>query len=443
MWSSSAVAYGLGFIHSQNFISNSLSVLFLILMNPPLLWVLKRIGTRSLADPFTLFIHLFEIIGYTAVIHSFGGIEATFLLPIYAALITYVGIMGARGMPYILAGLSCACFGGMLALEHIGVLPTLKINPLYYISWQNQIAIVVIELILLSIVAFISSYTAQLLKAHRDTLRLQNEELQQVASMARESERLKSEFLANMSHELRTPLNAIIGFSELLKDRYLGVLNEQQGEATRNIHASGLHLLSIIEDLLDISQVEAGKMELEPSKTHLRRLLEENQNIFKEEVRKRRIRLTSDIRDCPEEIWADRQKLSKIIYNLLSNAIKFTPDGGSVHLSARLLSRNNDHWVTPKGETVPIPFRDNGGGPQHNRLAEITVTDTGIGLKREDRERIFIPFVQADGSMSRHHQGTGLGLYIAKRFVELHQGIIWVESGGEGKGSTFHVAVPF
>ena len=168
--------------------------MYLILMNPPVLWVLERIESRSQAEYFILFIHLLEIIGYTAVIHAFGGIEAAFLIPIYAALITYVGIMGPRRMPYIVAGLSCICFGGMLALEHVGVLPTLKINPLYYVTWQNQIAIVLLEVILLSIVAFIYSNTAQLLKTHSDTLRRQNEELQEVASMARESERLKSEF---------------------------------------------------------------------------------------------------------------------------------------------------------------------------------------------------------------------------------------------------------
>jgi signal transduction histidine kinase len=157
---------------------------------------------------------------------------------------------------------------------------------------------------------------------------------------------------------------------------------------------------------------------------------------------KQRIRLTSEITDCPEKILADERKMSKIIYNLLSNAIKFTADGGSVHLSVRQLIRNNDNWVTTKGEIASISFRHNFDGPNHNRLVQITVADTGIGLNQDDRERIFNPFVQADGSISRRYQGTGLGLYMTKRFVEMHQGIIWAESDGEGKGSTFHVVVP-
>lgn len=442
MWLSAVAAYGLGFIHTHNFISDSVAVLYLILMNPPLLWVLKRIESRSRAASFILFIHLLEIIGYTAVIHAFGGIEATYLLPIYAALIASVGIMGPRGMPYIVAGLSSICFGGMLALEHFGVLPSLKINPLYYVSWQNQIAIAVIVFLLLSMVAFIASYTAKVLKTQSDTLRRQNEELQEVVAMARESERLKSEFLANISHELRTPLNAIIGFSDLLTDQYLGELNERQQEATKNINISGRLLLLNIDDLLEISKVEAGKMELEASETNLRKLLEENLNLFQEEGMKRGIRLTSEIKDCPEKIWADERKMSKILYNLLSNALKFTLDRGSVHLSVRQLIWNGDNWATNKGDSVSIPVRDRPERLNHDGLVQITVADTGIGMTLADQKRIFNPFVQADGSPSRRYQGTGLGLYMTKRFVEMHLGDIWVESGGEGKGSTFHVVVP-
>ncbi len=442
MWSSSAVAYWLGFIHADNFISNSHAVLYLVLMNPPVLWVLKRIKNRSQAEYFRIIIHLLEIIGYTAVIHAFGGIEATFLLPIYAALITYVGITETKRIPFIVAVLSCICFSGMLALEYVGVLPTLKINPDYYVSWQNQIAIVFIEVILLSIVAFIASYTAQLLKINRDTLRRQNEELQQVAKEARESDRLKSEFLANMSHELRTPLNAIIGFSELLEDQFQEKLDKSQKEYVQDINKSGKHLLSIITDLLDLSKIEADKMVLKLTYVHLPMLLDNSLSMFKENVLKHRIRLSADVRGCPETIKADELRLRQVVYNILSNAVKFTPDGGVVILSARELTRSSDHWLTKNGEAVSLPACVGNERIPYERIVDIAVTDTGIGIKKEDLTRIFKPFEQADGSSSRQYQGTGLGLSLAKRFAELHGGHLCVESEGEQKGSTFHCVIP-
>ena len=442
MWLSCLIAYLIGLIHIDNFISDSIAVLYLILMNPPILWVLKRIDNRRLAKYFSLFINTLEIIGYTAVMHSLGGIEAVYLMPIYAALIIYIGIIGPRSMPFIIAALCSVSFSIMLVLEHVGILQTLKINPLYHVPWPSQLGIIFVDTMLLFVVAFISSYTAHLLKSNRDKLHRQNEELQLVAIKASESDRLKSEFLANVSHELRTPLNAIIGFSELLKDQYLGKINEKQMESASNIYTSGKHLLSIVSDLLDLSRVEAGKMELEVSETNLKMLVENSLNVVRRTAHERRIQLSAETGDCPETIQADERKIRQILYNLLSNAIKFTPEGGSVKLSACHLRWINNYWLKKSGEVVSLPLLHGNERKKHDHVVGISVTDTGIGLKEEDMERIFNPFVQVDGSKSRRYQGAGLGLSLTKRLVELHGGTIWAESKGENKGSSFHVVIP-
>jgi signal transduction histidine kinase len=281
MWISSLIAYLITLISIDNFISNSVAVLYLILMNPLVLWVLKRIERQRLAASFSLLINLLEIVGYTAVIHAFGGIEATYLLPMYAAVIVYMGIMGTRVMPFIVAALCSSSFGVMLTLEHVGILRTLKINQSFTMPWLSQLGILFVDTILFFVVAFISSYTAQLLKRNRDRLARRNEELQLAIAKAQEGDRLKSEFLANVSHELRTPLNAIIGFSELLKDQYLGELNEKQRESTSAIHASGHHLLSIVSDLLDLGRVEAGKMDLQLSAANLKMIVKNSMNMVR------------------------------------------------------------------------------------------------------------------------------------------------------------------
>jgi signal transduction histidine kinase len=442
MWLCCLVAYEFNRIHLHNLISDTIAVAYLILMNLPALWILKRIRHRRLAELFGIWINFLEIIGYTTVIYSFGGIEATYLLPIYAALITYVGVMGPRTLPYLIAGFCSIAFGTMIALEHFGVLPSMKINPAYHIAWSDQLAILIVTTVLLFIVAFISSFTAHLLKKSRDRLAGQNQALQLAAHKAQEADRLKSEFLANISHELRTPLNAIIGFSELLKDECLGTINEEQREALRDINVSGNHLMTIINDLLDMSMVEAGKMDLLLTEIDLKALLERSLHTFRTRVREQGLTLSADINDCPEMVTADERKMVQILYKLLSNASKFTPQGGDIHLSAHELWREAGHWVTKRGETAALPAMIGDNGTSHRRILEICVADTGIGLKAEDLERIFNPFEQVDGSLARRHEGTGLGLSLTKRFVELHQGRIWAESGGEQKGSAFHFVIP-
>ena len=256
---------------------------------------------------------------------------------------------------------------------------------------------------------------------------------------AEEANRAKSEFLANMSHELRTPLNHIIGFSELLVDSQFGELNDSQAEFLQDILNSSRHLLSLINDILDLSKVEAGKMELDLSELSVGYLMESSITMVKEKAIKHGLTLETEQDSCPEMITADERKLKQILFNLLSNAAKFTPDGGSIKLKARKLKGNGGSVpaYTDKSKSL-----DNSENTNHMEYIEFSVTDTGIGIRREHHNKIFDPFEQADSSASRLYQGTGLGLSLTKRLVELHGGRIVVESEGKGKGSTFRFTIP-
>jgi signal transduction histidine kinase/DNA-binding response OmpR family regulator len=225
--------------------------------------------------------------------------------------------------------------------------------------------------------------------------------------------RHKSEFLANMSHELRTPLNAIIGFSEVLIERMFGELNERQADYLNDILTAGRHLLSLINDILDLSKVEAGQMELGMRSFELRAALDNAITLVKERAQRRGIRLTLDSDSCPEAFVADERKFKQVLLNLLSNAVKFTDQGGEVTLRA-----------VPAGDTI-----------------EFSVTDTGIGIAPEDQQRVFEAFRQASGDHAGKAEGTGLGLTLSRRIVELHGGTLWLESE-PNVGSTFTFALP-
>ncbi|HXZ93869.1 MAG TPA: GAF domain-containing protein [Burkholderiales bacterium] len=223
----------------------------------------------------------------------------------------------------------------------------------------------------------------------------------------------KSDFLANMSHELRTPLNAIIGFSEVLLEKMFGELNAKQLDYLNDIHGSGKHLLALINDVLDLSKIEAGRMELELSQFNLPAALANALTLVRERAQRHGIALSLEVDPRLGEIRADERKCKQILLNLLSNAVKFTPDGGRVAVSARL--------DTDK--------------------AEISVADTGIGIAREDHETVFEEFRQVGRDYTKKAEGTGLGLALARRFVELHGGTIRLESE-PGKGSTFTFTLP-
>jgi signal transduction histidine kinase len=276
-----------------------------------------------------------------------------------------------------------------------------------------------------------------------DRLEKAHRELRMAQAASESASKAKSEFLANMSHELRTPLNHIIGFTELIVDRRVGDLNPSQEEYLRDVLASSQHLLSLINDILDLSKVEAGKLHIELSEVNLRSLLEKSLVMVKERAMKHGICFTVSDAEAPETIVADERKLKQVMYNLLSNAVKFTPDRGAVHVSAFQLSAGHGCLRRTGGTEFPIPERMTEWGSKSGDLVAFMVSDTGIGIAAEDLERIFDPFEQADSSASRQYRGTGLGLSLTRKFVELHGGKIWAESGGEGKGSRFVFAVPF
>jgi signal transduction histidine kinase len=261
---------------------------------------------------------------------------------------------------------------------------------------------------------------------------------------AEEANRAKSEFLANMSHELRTPLNHIIGFTELIIDKSFGDLNQIQEEYLNDVLTSSRHLLSLINDILDLSKVEAGKLELNLAEVDLRDVLERSLTMIKEKSLKHGIQLISEIRDIPDTVWADERKLKQVLFNLLSNASKFTPDGGKISLTVREIDSIIEEGVLKESIDTPSSGAADGIPSQQamSRCIEFSVSDTGIGILPEDQQRIFAPFEQVDGSASRKYQGTGLGLTLTRTLVELHGGWITVESEGKGKGSTFRFVIP-
>jgi signal transduction histidine kinase len=232
--------------------------------------------------------------------------------------------------------------------------------------------------------------------------------------------RHKSEFLANMSHELRTPLNAIIGFSEVLTEQMFGDVNAKQMEYLRDIHSSGQHLLSLINDVLDLSKIEAGKMDLDLSCFDLGLLLEHSATLVRERAQRHGLALELEVGDGLTEWVADARKVKQVVVNLLSNAVKFTPNGGRVSVRARHL---------------------NGVDGRAGEWAEVSVSDTGVGIAPEDRALVFEEFRQAGGDVLRKAEGTGLGLALVKRFVELHGGKVSLDSE-PGRGSTFRFVLP-
>jgi signal transduction histidine kinase len=253
--------------------------------------------------------------------------------------------------------------------------------------------------------------------ATQSVLAIQNarlfREIEDKSHQIEAANRHKSEFLANMSHELRTPLNAIIGFSEVLQEKLFGELNEKQAEYTDDILTSGRHLLSLINEILDLSKVEAGRMELELTTFDLPLAIENARTFVRERAVKHGITLDVTVDERLGDFVGDERKIKQILLNLLSNAVKFTPEGGRISINASKA--------------------DNG--------AEISVSDTGIGISPEDQPKIFEEFRQVGSDSTHKTEGTGLGLTLAKKFVELHGGKIWVESE-VGKGSTFTFTLP-
>jgi signal transduction histidine kinase len=239
------------------------------------------------------------------------------------------------------------------------------------------------------------------------------EEIADKSQQLEVANRHKSEFLANMSHELRTPLNAVIGFSEVLLERMFGEVNEKQAEYLQDILSSGRHLLSLINDILDLSKIEAGRMELELVTFDLPMAVANALTLVQERASRHGVTLDLSVEKALGPFVADERKFKQILLNLLSNAVKFTPEGGRISVKAM-----------PADGSV-----------------EISVTDTGIGIAAEDQEAIFEEFRQVGTDHARKREGTGLGLTLTRKFVEMHGGKIWVKSE-VGKGSTFTFTLP-
>jgi signal transduction histidine kinase len=238
-------------------------------------------------------------------------------------------------------------------------------------------------------------------------------EIQEKSHQLEMANQHKSEFLANMSHELRTPLNAVIGFSEVLIEGMFGEMNEKQLDYVQDIHSSGKHLLSLINDILDLSKIEAGRMELEVTTFNLPGAVDNAVTLVRERAQRHGIELRTEVLENLGDYSGDERKFKQIMLNLLSNAVKFTGDGGRVTVAARL-----------DGDNV-----------------EVSVSDTGIGIAPEDQPRVFEEFVQVGNNYATKREGTGLGLPLARRFVELHGGRMWLQSE-PGAGSTFFFSLP-
>jgi two-component system CheB/CheR fusion protein len=247
-----------------------------------------------------------------------------------------------------------------------------------------------------------------------DGLEKAHEELKELATELNRASRAKSEFLANMSHELRTPLNSIIGFSEVLYDETFGLLNEKQKKYVNNVLTSGKHLLLLINQILDMAKVEAGKMNLALSSLSMKSLLHEISLLVADMVSKKKLEMSLEIAEDLPNIEADELKIKEILYNLLSNAVKFTPEGGLIGMRAK----------------------------KTNSEIEIVVWDTGIGIAPENMKKIFEGFFRVNTPYSRVTEGTGLGLPLSRKLVELHGGKLFVESKGIDRGTSIRFILP-
>lgn len=266
-----------------------------------------------------------------------------------------------------------------------------------------------------------------------------NLQLEEHNRLLQDANRMKSDFLASMSHELRTPLNAIIGFSDVLKDGLVGELTTEQHEYVIDIFESGQHLLSLINDVLDLSKIEAGKMSLDLEFIDIDSILRNGLAIVREKATLRHINLKLDIPGTIGTMQGDARKTKQIIYNLLSNAVKFTPDHGLVTLAASIVEREEvEHWTSPATTVVTRPLP----ASEFAHFLEISVTDTGHGIDITDAPRLFQAFSQLDTSLSRAHEGTGLGLALVLKLAQLHAGTVALASS-KTVGSCFTVWLPW
>jgi signal transduction histidine kinase len=262
-------------------------------------------------------------------------------------------------------------------------------------------------------------------------------ELESAARELAEANAMKSQFLAHMSHELRTPLNAIIGFSEVLRDGLAGKLNERQQEFAGEILRAGKHLLDLVNDVLDLSKIESGRMVIDASEVDVAALVHDSMAVLREAARTKRVSLHAEVESALPPLAGDWRRLRQVLYNLVSNAVKFTAEGGTVKVSARRVERAAvaAHLAGAFHPALPLTG-------EASCFCQLSVEDSGIGIEASDIARLFEPFTQIDGTLSRQHHGTGLGLALVKSLVALHRGCVAIASE-PGKGSCVVVWLPW
>jgi len=409
-------AYLFDTIEYTAFVGFSFSAAFLVLMNLPILWIVKFISRRSTYEVFSLGVNVFEIIGYTGMVYFAGGVRGTYLILCYPSLITYVGITAPSRYPFIIAGICALAFSGMAILEHMGILPHQNLLIPYHYSLANIILIIVIITASLYVVAFISAFTSLLLKKNRNRLKRQNEELERSrlllsksAEQLKEknyqlqiSERLKSEFLANMSHEIRTPMNGVIGFTDMLLET---TLSDTQLDYTKTIQRCGLSLLTLINDILDLSKIEAGELLFEEKDFDPELIAYDVCDMIRPLLGNNPVEIICHIGDeVPSYVKGDPLRFRQVLINLMANASKFV-ESGEIELSFDAETETDEKM-----------------------LFHIKVRDTGIGISGDKLESIFQAFQQADGSTTRQYGGSGLGLSICKRISRIMNGDVWAVS---------------
>jgi signal transduction histidine kinase len=401
-------AYFSGIIHKGNLLGVSLAMGFFLVSCLAFFPLMRSAKRTQHSLVVSIFDRLFAIVGFTGAVYSLGDVEATYLIPIYFLYLSYYSIASPRKLPFTTATLSLVCFASAVLLEYFGILPHLNVLKDYNSPLKDRLAAIAVVGVLLYVGAALAEGAARLIRRGQAELIAQNVALETAKDKAQEADRLKSAFIAQISHDVRTPLHHIIGFTELTLDEARPNLSKSQCESLENVLKSGRHLLSLINDLLDISRLEAGKEQLVCSDLDLRSLLEDCVQLTQESAQIAQIQLRATFDDLPPLVWAEERRLRQVVYNLLSNAMKFTPPGGEVELRA-----------CSDGEA----------------FVRVCVSDTGMGVERGDLERIFTPFERT--TQANRFHGTGLGLSVARRLVELHGGRIWAESRGSGKGSRF------
>jgi signal transduction histidine kinase len=337
-------------------------------------------------------------------LHYSTGIEAHALHSIYAELYYIPILLGA------LLGLK----GALLTYVFVSVIYL----PFVFISWIKTPLFLIdksLHLLFTGLFAFIAGFLIDRQRRYQKQLEQDKNELQKL-------DNLKSSFLANVSHELRTPMTAITGFTDLLLDKVDGPINEEQEKSLKKIASHSRHLMQLINNVLDISRMEAGeKITLRQEEIDIKSLIESIDIVFEPIIKQKGLTFIKAIDENLPPIYADKDRITQILMNLLSNAVKFTENGG---ITVR---------AKPSEKGIKTGMKSS--------FAEFCIEDTGIGIKEEDVINIFDKFTQADVSIHRKYEGTGLGLNIVKRLVELHDGEIWVTST-YGEGSKFYFTLP-